>query len=134
MTQASSWLFRGGQAHGLAGYGIIPGADIPTYLAEKYMPKSWAWSKGMGSVARAVPYAQGASAAYLAYKYRTPLAAAGQRIAQGMTGGRYQAPPSAWENTPQMAFRNRLPRRIGYNAPMSPMPAPYLSGGVVYMP
>ena len=105
MSAAKWWgqlLYRGGQAHGILGYGAIPGADIPTAVTQKLMPKSWLWSIGMRSraVATLSPWAMGASAAYT-WKATGAL----DRLLD-VTFHRGQE-GAHWENTPKQKYEAR---------------------------
>lgn len=102
MNRVNRLLYRLGQGHGVLGYGAIPGADIPTALVQRYMPKTWPYARGMSSafVKRASPVAMGASALYT-----WETSGSRQRfldvVLQRGTGG------SAWDDTPKKRFEAR---------------------------
>ncbi len=95
--------YRLGQAHGVLGYGAIPGADIPTALVQRYMPKAWPYARGMSSrlVGVLSPWAMGASAAYT-----WETSGARERFTDVVTGQPREG--SHWENTPKQKFNARL--------------------------
>lgn len=102
MNRVDRLLYRLGQTHGVLGYGAIPGADIPTALTQKYMPKSWPYARGMSSsfVRRASPIAMGASALSMWETSGSRQRFVDVALQRGTSG-------SAWDNTPKSRYSAR---------------------------
>lgn len=102
MNRGQRLLYRLGQGHGVLGYGAIPGADIPTALTQKYMPKAWPYARGMSStfVKRASPIAMGASALSMWETSGSRQRFVDVALQRGTSG-------SAWESTPKSRFSAR---------------------------
>ena len=102
MRPVEKLLYTLGQAHGVLGYGAIPGADIPTALVQKYMPKAWPYAQGMASqfVRRASPIAMGASAIHM-----WETSGARQRFTDTMLNKPREG--AHWDNTPKARFEAR---------------------------
>lgn len=102
MRRVDRMLYRLGQAHGVLGYGAIPGADIPTALTQRYMPKAWPYARGMSSafVKRASPIAMGASALYTFETTGSRQRLVDVALQRG-TGG------SSWDSTPKSRLSAR---------------------------
>lgn len=102
MSVRDKLFYRLGQAHGVLGYGAIPGADIPTALVQRYLPKAWPWARGMSSafVQRASPVAMGVSALHM-----WETSGARQRFQDTMLGNPREG--AHWEDTPKKRLAAR---------------------------
>ncbi len=102
MTRLRQMAYRMGQAHGVLGYGAIPGADIPTALLQRYLPRAWPYSRGMRSpfVATWAPRMGAVGAVYM---YETSGARARTLDVMFQRGQK----GSHWDNTPKAKFEAR---------------------------
>ncbi len=102
MTRLSQLAYRMGQAHGVLGYGAIPGADIPTALMQKFLPRAWPYSMGMRSpfVATWAPRMSSLGAVYMYETSGTRARTVDVVLQRGQKG-------SHWDNTPKSKYEAR---------------------------
>ncbi|AXH78761.1 MAG: hypothetical protein [Circular genetic element sp.] len=132
--------YHGGQALGLLGYGYVTGADIPTGMLHRYLPKTYAVSKGLSSTVVRVgaPPLGMLSAGQLWQSSGAMDRTIDVALQRGQEGAH-------WQNTPKQLFARRKthgffvsPRNRTLRSPSQDrwtgLQRDYASKGIVWMP